>query len=552
MTGPLIGAPWLSVVIATFNRPESVARLLGQLAEQTLRADAFEVVVVDDGSAEPVAPRLEALVLPYALRVVTQPNGGPAVARHRAIVAARAPLVVIVDDDMRVGPGFLAAHLAAHPAGSRRLVLGRLRVDPDTPLPVFERFQLAQLDRLADDARTGRAPVRGSDVYTGNVSLRRDDYLAVGGFDATLRLSEDAELGMRLERAGVEMTLSEDAWSLHASDHASAAAWMRRARAYGAADGRIADKHAGDAALHGAADPWRFLFQVNPVSRPLLLASALAPSLAQPVARVAMAAARAADALGMGRVAVAGCTFVYGMQYFAGLRDHAGSRGAARERLRRYLNGARPESLGPIARVAKCAADVRADHDAITRSDAKYKAAPRRGSIAADAIRKIGFQMMIAYRVMRLFRALRLTPLAMITSRVIRHLYGADIHWDAELAPGVVLVHGVGLVVSHAARVGPGCILFQHVTLGESIHATRREVGAPTLGADVHVGPGATLLGPITIGEGTKITAGALVMDSVPAHHLVETAAATVRPRTRAAARAAEPVDEAVAVVAAS
>ena len=135
------------------------------------------------------------------------------------------------------------------------------------------------------------------------------------------------------------------------------------------------------------------------------------------------------------------------------------------------------------------------------------------------------------YRVMRLFRALRLGIFAKLTSRLIRHLYAADIHWDAQLAPGVLIVHGVGLVLSHAAKVGPGCILFQHVTLGESIHPTRREIGGPTLEADVHVGPGAVLLGPIVLGRGSKVTAGALVMQDVPPNSVVETASSTVRSR---------------------
>jgi serine O-acetyltransferase len=139
--------------------------------------------------------------------------------------------------------------------------------------------------------------------------------------------------------------------------------------------------------------------------------------------------------------------------------------------------------------------------------------------------------MMVAYRVMRYFRGARLTFLAKVTSRAIRHLYGADIHWDADVAPGVVLVHGVGLVVSHAARVGPGCILFHHVTLGENVHPDTRETGAPSLGADVHVGPGATLIGPISVGRGTKIMAGVLLTRSVPAQSLVEAPVPVVRPR---------------------
>jgi serine O-acetyltransferase len=164
-------------------------------------------------------------------------------------------------------------------------------------------------------------------------------------------------------------------------------------------------------------------------------------------------------------------------------------------------------------------------------ADDRYGTRAKGGSVLGDAVQRIGFQMMVAYRVMRLLRSLRLGIMARIWSRVMRHLYASDIHLDAQLAPGVVIVHGTGLVISHAARVGPGCILFQHVTLGESIHAQSRLIGAPTLEANVHVGPGATLLGPIVIGEGSKVTASALVMESVPARSLVETPAPVVRPR---------------------
>jgi glycosyltransferase involved in cell wall biosynthesis len=74
-------APRLSVVVATHDRPALLARLLEQLARQTLPATDFEVVVVDDGSAEPVAPALAARSFPYALRVETQANAGAAEGR---------------------------------------------------------------------------------------------------------------------------------------------------------------------------------------------------------------------------------------------------------------------------------------------------------------------------------------------------------------------------------------------------------------------------------------------------------------------------------------
>src|SRR5262249_20694207 len=79
--------------------------------------------------------------------------------------------------------------------------------------------------------------------------------------------------------------------------------------------------------------------------------------------------------------------------------------------------------------------------------------------------------------------------------------------------------------------VGPGCILFQNVTLGMGIDPVTRKSGAPTVEANVHLMPGATLLGPITIGEGSKVMAGAVLTESVPADSLVETPSPNVKPR---------------------
>ena len=175
---------------------------------------------------------------------------------------------------------------------------------------------------------------------------------------------------------------------------------------------------------------------------------------------------------------------------------------------------------------------VRADHQALSTSDRKYaSAAERPANIVSAGIQRIGFQMMIAYRVMRLCRGIGFGIGARLTSRLIRHIYGADIHWDAEMAPGVVIVHGLGLVISSAARVDSGCILFHHVTLGINIDAVTRETGAPCLERNVHVGPGAVLLGPIVVGIGTKVTANVLLTCSTPPNSRVEGVAPTIRLR---------------------
>jgi serine acetyltransferase/GT2 family glycosyltransferase len=521
--------PDVSVVIAVYNRVASVGQLLGQLAAQSMPSDRYEVVLVDDGSTTAIADAIDVSAHACAITVLRQENAGPAAARHRGIQAARGALIVVLDDDMRVGPDFLAAHLRAHTGDVDTVVLGRLRTPIDHPLRLFERFQLALLDRLAQTVAADPSALHGSHLYSGNVSFPRALYDRVGGFDPAFRLSEDAELGIRFERAGARFVLADDALAEHASDHTSTTRWIARSLAYGEADSRVALKHPAVPSAH----PWRFLFLVNPLSRGLLVLAALAPWLGVLLARGALAVSQGVSAVGLERLAMAGTTLAYGLLYYAGVRRAAGSRRATFAALRRYLVVERPDALRPMGLIAKCWADIRADHDALHASDAKYRAGARRSGLLGDAIQRIGFQLLIAYRVMRLARQLRLRLCARVLSRAMRHLYAVDIHWDAELAPGIVVVHGIGLVISHAARVESGCILFHGVTLGESIHPVSRRVGAPTIESGVHLAVGAVIVGPIVIGAGSKVAAHAVVTESVPPRSLVESPRAVVRTRSR-------------------
>ena len=183
---------------------------------------------------------------------------------------------------------------------------------------------------------------------------------------------------------------------------------------------------------------------------------------------------------------------------------------------------------------------VRADYGTVQRYRAKYHGDDRPlARLPVDAVAKIGFQMMIAMRTMGLFRDAKIPLLPQIASRLIRHAYGAEVHWNTTLKDGVAIVHGTGLVLSHRAVIGEGCILFHNVTLGEGLDPETREAGAPTLGKDVHIGPGATLLGPIHVGDGTKIMAGAVLTRSVPPGSLVRPADAVVTERAPSRPRVA-------------
>ncbi len=106
--------------------------------------------------------------------------------------------------------------------------------------------------------------------------------------------------------------------------------------------------------------------------------------------------------------------------------------------------------------------------------------------------------------------------LARWISQYAKFRTGVEIHPGAKIGTGVFIDHGAGIVIGETAEVGDGCTLYQGVTLG----GTGKDVGKrhPTLGKNVTVGSGAKVLGPFSVGDNSKIAAGAVVLEEIPAN----------------------------------
>lgn len=175
---------------------------------------------------------------------------------------------------------------------------------------------------------------------------------------------------------------------------------------------------------------------------------------------------------------------------------------------------------------------VRADFEFMRAARAKYlNDRIEAGSLGAETIKRIGLQMMVAIRGMHFLRDAGYVQGAQVASRLIRHIYGAEIHWQSRWDPGVNIVHGNGLVVSGGAHIRKGCLLLHNVTLGEAYDHQTGRIGGPSLGENVHIGPNTALIGPIEVGAGSKIMAGCMLEHSVPAHSLVKPAKVVVTTR---------------------
>ena len=106
-------APVASVIVPAYNRPDTIMRCLESLARHSFPSDRFEVIVVDDGSQQPL--RAPATLTPGGTRVVLvrQANTGPAGARNRGLAEARGEFVAFIDDDCQADARWLETLIAA-------------------------------------------------------------------------------------------------------------------------------------------------------------------------------------------------------------------------------------------------------------------------------------------------------------------------------------------------------------------------------------------------------------------------------------------------------
>ena len=125
-----------------------------------------------------------------------------------------------------------------------------------------------------------------------------------------------------------------------------------------------------------------------------------------------------------------------------------------------------------------------------------------------------GVHAILAYRVAHKLYLSKHYFAARAVSQWARHKTGIEIHPGATIGQGLVIDHGMGVVIGETTEIGDNCTLYQGVTLG----GTGKDVGKrhPTLGNNVLVGAGAKVLGPFKIEDNSKIAANAVVLKEVP------------------------------------
>jgi len=179
----------------------------------------------------------------------------------------------------------------------------------------------------------GEQPPTATAFVTQNVSFPRAMYLAVGGFDASLRLDEDRELGIRLERAGAMFVFAREAWAIHHSDVGSYDKWSRRHYEYGKYALQIWEKHGESPLLH----PLRNFVDGSRLNR-LLVAMVCADDHRSKLAESALRwMGNTLQRLEILRPAIYTHKAIQAVRYHQGLRDALGSWRSLRRMERLYV-----------------------------------------------------------------------------------------------------------------------------------------------------------------------------------------------------------------------
>jgi glycosyltransferase involved in cell wall biosynthesis len=190
-----------TVILCTRNRPDLLRTSLPSLAAAVDRQPGTDLVIVEQGE-----PHAEAIARELGIEANVIRDDGRGVARARNIGAARArgDLLLFTDDDCEVPPSWVADHLSACLPGvgsSFGSVTSLSRFD--APIPDY--------DLAAFPGRFGTGTVPWRIGHSSNIAVRREVYLAAGGFDERLGPGasgggDDPDMIIRLLRHGSAVT----------------------------------------------------------------------------------------------------------------------------------------------------------------------------------------------------------------------------------------------------------------------------------------------------------------------------------------------------------
>ncbi len=222
----------ISVIIATHDRARALAHLLHSLSAQVVPGE-HEILIADNGTPNPSPLPADVNTAGH----IHDPAPGKCRVQNRAILRARGVIIVLLDDDLAVAPGYLGAverFFRDHPEFAA--MKGKVQPAQDPKKVAGDRWAYMDLPIVDHGPQVCEVP----GVLGANMAFRAAVFAQLGLFDERLGPGacgheEDTEMSLRMRAAGMRIGYCPDALVYHEVDPARAdrARFIRIARERG-------------------------------------------------------------------------------------------------------------------------------------------------------------------------------------------------------------------------------------------------------------------------------------------------------------------------------
>jgi glycosyltransferase involved in cell wall biosynthesis len=219
----------VSVIIPTYNGEKKIPILLKALKSQTF--SDFEIVIVVDGSTDNTVAVLKELEKDFRkLKIVVQENQGRAVVKNRGVRECSGDLLIFYDDDMEPDPQSVHMHVSFH-NNHTGLVSGNL-VETKNRNDI-QKYKASLSVNWFEKYNDGINELTAANLFfsAANCSMKKDRFLALGGFDVRLKDAEDYDLALRGIISGLKVYFDKSNKAIH-HDRITCKSYIKRLREY--------------------------------------------------------------------------------------------------------------------------------------------------------------------------------------------------------------------------------------------------------------------------------------------------------------------------------
>ena len=202
-------SPEVTVIVPTYNRPASLRRFFTALRGPMFKET--EIVIVHQQNEKLGRTRVTRNVHNVN---IGRPHRG--MAKNAGLRVAHGSTVLVCDDDIIPGKGFLEAHALAHRSQEQLGITFRM-VEEGMNSPDGSVFEISRVGRVYSRPDAIHAE-RVKYLAAGNMSVSRRDLARSGGYDESYRgtaVFEEADLCVRLRNLGVDLWFRPSPESKH-------------------------------------------------------------------------------------------------------------------------------------------------------------------------------------------------------------------------------------------------------------------------------------------------------------------------------------------------